>query len=156
MDGHHQITVYLGGPMTGKILAEAMEWRDRTTSVLVAHGFRVLSPLRGKTSSLPMAEPIQAAAHRRASLRDEALLGRDRNDVKEADIGLFNLLGAEVASIGTVGEIILAHEFRKFSIVIMEKSSIHDHPFIRAAASVVVRTLDEGIECVLEWAGVSE
>jgi len=142
--------------MTGKTLREAMEWREHTTSVLVSHGLCVLSPLRGKTSSLPMDATMSAVQSRRASLKDEALLGRDRNDLKESDIGLFNLLGADVASIGTVGEIILAHEFRKFSIVIMEKSSIHDHPFIRAAASVVVRTLEEGIECVLEWAGVSE
>jgi nucleoside 2-deoxyribosyltransferase len=155
MDGH-QITVYLGGPMTGKTLREAMEWREHTTATLVTHGLRVLSPLRGKTSSLPMDEPLSASQSRRASLKDEALLGRDRNDLAEADIGLFNLLGAEVASIGTVGEIILAHEFRKFSIVIMEKGSIHDHPFIRAAASVVVRSLEDGIECVLEWVGVSE
>lgn len=155
MDGH-PVVIYLGGPMTGRTLREAMEWRDHTTSILVSHGLRVLSPLRGKTSSLPMDEPMSSSQSRRASLRDEALLGRDRNDLMEAEIGLFNLLGADVASIGTVGEIILSHEFRKFSIVVMEKGSIHDHPFIRAAASVVVRTLEDGIECVLEWVGVAE
>ena len=155
MDGR-QLTVYLSGPMTGKTLEEASAWRDHATAVLASHGLRVLSPMRGKTMSLPKGEPLKpGASYKRASIRDEALFCRDRSDVKEADIVLCNLEGASAVSIGSVCEIIWANEFRRFLIVVLPKDGVHDHAFVRTAASVVVRSLDEALECVLEWAGVA-
>lgn len=149
-----QLTVYLSGPMTGKTLDEAAEWRERATAVLAGKGLRVLSPLRGKTMTLPKDEPMRSGAYRRASLRDEALFNRDYNDVKNCNIVLCNLEDADIVSIGSVFELAWANEFRKFLVVVVPKDSVHDHAFIRTAASVVVRSLDEGLDCVLEWAGV--
>lgn len=155
MDGH-QLTVYLSGPMTGKTLEEAAIWRDHATAVLAGKGMRVLSPLRGKTMTLPRNEPLRPGAYRRASIRDEALFCRDRNDVENCDVVLCNLQGADAVSIGSVFELAWANEFRKFLVVVVDKESAHDHAFIRTAATVIVRSLDEGLNCVLEWAGVQE
>jgi len=155
MDGY-QMTVYLSGPMTGKTLDEAQEWREKATAVLAGKGMRVLSPLRGKTMTLPKDEPLRAGSYRRASIRDEALFCRDRNDVLTCDVVLCNLENADIVSIGSVSECIWAHEFRKFLVVILPKEGVHDHAFVRVAATVIVRSLDEGLNCVLEWAGVQE
>jgi len=155
MDGQ-PVTVYLSGPITGLTYEEAMAQRQEVTARLTDAGMRVLSPMRGKSylSHQFASRPLPSGGYKRPALSDRALLRRDWMDVvKRADVIFVNLLNTKEVSIGTVMEIGFTVNAGKFVVVVLPKENIHDHAFVRAAADVILHDLEEGIQCVLDWAG---
>lgn len=74
-------------------------------------------------------------------------------DVRRSDAILFNLLGAEKVSIGTMIEYGWASAFYKPIITVMEnakgeKRNVHEHLIIRRLSGFRVETLDEGLAVV--------
>ena len=156
MDGSQPVQVYLSGPITGLTYEEAMSQRQEVTARLTDAGMRVLSPMRGKSylSHQFGSKPLPSGGYRRPALGDRAIMRRDWMDVvKRADVIFVNLLTAEKVSIGTVFEIAWTVNAGKFVVVLLPKEGVHDHAFIRASADVILHDLEDGIQCVIDWAG---
>lgn len=146
------LKVYLAGPMTGLTLEEAEGWRKRAAEVLeaprgplgyLAAFFTCFSPLRGK-EFLRYAGEMTSAGPAKAG-GDRGIYRRDKWDVERADVVLANFTGARTVSIGTMFELAWAAQAGKYIVVVMEPGNLHDHAFVRQAASAVFGDLDAAL-----------
>jgi hypothetical protein len=62
---------------------------------------------------------------------------------------LANVTGAKQVSIGTVAALAYAEAYGKFIILCMEPGNIHEHCFPLEQASIIVPTLEEGVDYVV-------
>jgi nucleoside 2-deoxyribosyltransferase len=149
---------YLAGPITGLSYHGCTEWRDGAKRVLEESGYyKAYSPMRGKEF---LKRKRKLKAHPQDNIHegdrlgvssDQAIYRRDKRDVERADVVLFHLGGAETVSIGTMFELAWAELLGKFCLVVMEnKGNCHDHAFVTQAASLVVPTLEDAVEYLLE------
>jgi len=142
-----QFLAYLAGPITGLAYESATDWRQYVIDRLPPHIVGV-SPLRGK-DYLPKEENLKEQYPELHPMSTEdGIMTRDFFDVHRADALLVNFLEATRVSIGTVMEISWAHMLRKPVVVVMEKDNIHQHPMLRKASSLIVPSLDAGIDLV--------
>lgn len=154
--------VYLAGPIAGLNHSEATyNWRKDVYKKLSgehwtehdssAYATRIecYSPMRGKKFLADMMGDNKLgthAYHQQAISTPNAIVGRDREDVKQADLIFMNLLGAKERSIGTIVEMGWADAFRVPVLLCMEKEgNIHEHLFMRQMATYVVDNVDEGV-----------
>ena len=138
---------YLAGPIAGLVYEEATDWRVSAADKLSSLGVQALSPMRGK-SFLRGTGPIGKRPYDSVLASDAGITTRDRFDVMRSDAVLFNLLGTESTSIGTMIEIGWADALRKPIILAIEDGNVHWHPMVRAAAGYLVSTLDEAVDIV--------
>lgn len=150
------MNVYLAGPIRGLTYEGATNWREDTTTWLRYKGFVPVSPMRGKDylrGRGPLLGDTGSGAYEEFPMSSQrGIWGRDMFDVAQCDVLLANLAGATELSIGTVMEIQRAHDLGKYVLVVLESGSLHDHPFVREAASLVVDSLPEALE-ILEVLG---
>ena len=149
-------TVYLAGPITGKTVAGANDWRHAAATQL-ADVVWTLDPLRGKDylhaligdgiydRTYPDDHPMSAG---------HGIYRRDSWDVRRCDMLLVNFVGATQVSIGTVMEIAWAEAAGKYVLVAMEADNVHQYPMIIEAASLIVPTLKEALALVPVMLGV--
>jgi nucleoside 2-deoxyribosyltransferase len=148
---------YLAGAITGCSYKKCTEWRDEVKERLEESGYyQAFSPMRGK-EFLKNKRKMQPHFDKnftngaRSIYTDQAIYRRDKRDIERADIILFNLAGAERISIGTMFELAWAELLGKFCLVVMEnKNNCHDHGFVTQAASLIVPTLEDAVEYLLE------
>lgn len=77
---------------------------------------------------------------------DQGITTRDRYDCIGADLVVFNLLGADRITIGTMIELGWADAARNPSILVMEKSgNVHEHPMVRQTTQFRTDNLDDAI-----------
>lgn len=76
----------------------------------------------------------------------KGLFGRDIFDVRQCDVLLANFEGASKLSIGTCMEIQRGFDLGKYVLTVLEPGSLHDHPFIHGASSLVVDSLETAID----------
>lgn len=139
--------VYLAGPITGQTWDGAHNWRSVLGQELIDNGIEFLDPLRGKgflkdlvleddkfMDRYPREHPLTTG---------HAIMHRDMWDVSRCDIVFANFLEADRTSIGTVMEIAWARAFGKYTIMVMEKDTMHDHGMLTEAASIVIPDLEE-------------
>ena len=143
------LRVYLCGPITGQSPEASMRWRDYATRNL-APKIITIDPTRDlpdtvQRSSKPgtLKTAVMRAAHGKRTV------ARDRFDVMRADILLANFLGAEAASIGSVGEIVWADIMQKPIIIVREPSgNIHDHDMLNELAGWIFHDLDQALALI--------
>ena len=146
--------VYLAGSIAGLTGEEAREWRFLARDVLESvYQIDVRDPLRGKEAlgtQSPISTDFTCYKHLGLFYESRAIMIRDFNDVKQADVLLVNLLGAVKPSLGTIMELAWAYAMQKPAIVVIEESgNPHDnHPMIHEAMGFRVTSLDEGIKAV--------
>lgn len=142
-----EFLVYLAGPITGLAWGDATDWREYVIKRLPSYIIGV-SPLRGKEylskegnlkDNYPGLHPMST---------EDGIMTRDRFDVMRADALLVNFLGATRVSIGTVMEISWAHLLNKPVVVVMEEGNIHQHSMLRKASSLIVPSLNNGIDLI--------
>jgi len=139
--------VYLSGPITGVSERTARGWRqhviDRLAPALIG-----VDPTRNAIDTTIVSQVQLDDAARLKHLRHgKEILERNRNDLARCDLVLANLLGAERASIGAIGEIFWADAFRKPVIIVRESSgNIHDHGMVNAIAAQTFDDLDAAID----------
>jgi nucleoside 2-deoxyribosyltransferase len=141
--------VYLAGPITGLLYQETVDWREKVKDQL-APDVVAMSPMRGK-AYLATGKPIEdATTQALGNVMSSAhgITGRDRNDVRNADAVLMNLLGAERVSIGTMIEAGWADAFRVPLVVVREPDNIHRHGMLDEVATYTVGDLDEAVHLV--------
>jgi hypothetical protein len=141
-----QRTVYLSGPITGRTLPQAVDWRVYVTQRL-APAVLIIDPMRDAVdSSVPSRRQLSDSERLAHLLHGKEVLDRNRMDIARSDLVLVNLLGADATSIGAIGEIFWADAFRKPVILVREDSyNIHDHGIVNAIACSVCSDLDSAI-----------
>lgn len=139
-------TIYLAGPMTGFTLEDAQSWRKVATGYLEDLGWTVLDPCRAKDHMKGKVIPASGYKHGRA------LVARDRHDIKQADVVLFNFepngLQPERVSVGSLFEKAWVHEWGKLSVTIMTPGNVHEHIFVEETSPVLVPTLEEALDYI--------
>jgi nucleoside 2-deoxyribosyltransferase len=142
--------IYLAGPIAGLTYEEAaLDWRERVYNELNNGDFvHCYSPMRGKIFLKGTNTIIgKQGCDEHPMYMMQGIIGRDRNDVMNADLIFMNVLGAKAVSIGTTVELGWADAFRKPVVLIMEKGGAHDHAFYKGIATYVCSSVDQGIEC---------
>jgi len=79
---------------------------------------------------------------------EQGIFGRDTFDVRHCDVILANLAGASKVSIGTVMEVQRGYDLDRFVVVVIEPGDLHDHPFVRRSASLVVTNLEDAFTSI--------
>lgn len=142
--------VYLAGPILSKDYEGAVNWRKEVIGELAKHGIKGLSPMRAKEflqRSSGQLNSEHMATHPLTT--DDGITARDRWDVERSGLVLFNLLGAERVSIGTMVEYGWADAFRKPKILTMEKAgNPHEHQMVRSLSDYRVESLKDSLEIV--------
>ena len=142
--------VYLAGPIAGCSWDEAMDWRKYARTFL--HGCEVVSPLRCEgyltgVEKMPSTTKAWDALSKPTS-NAHAITVRSHWDSVKADVVLANFGGANTVSLGSCFELAWAWEARVPCIVVID--DLHDHPFVRETAYVVVGSLTEAIDSTLK------
>lgn len=163
-----QYKIYLSGPITGLTYNDAIGWTDYAKEKL-AYNFADLDdfpglkgqnvkyktgiigykPLRGK-QYLKDVGKLEAVIDKPSTMAtNKAIFGRDHYDVESCDAMLVNLLGAQRVSIGTMFEMAWAAEYRRPTVLVMEKQgNLHHHAFVLEALTHWTDNLDEGIATI--------
>lgn len=147
--------VYLAGPIGGSTYEEAQNWRMNLSGLLYSksdgaiHGY---SPLRGK-GALRDAGPLSTAAYPFYSplATSKAILTRDFNDCRTADLVIANLLphdNGAPPSLGTVMEIGFAYALQVpiLAICAYAGNPVATHAMIESAVSFWATNLDEAAD----------
>jgi nucleoside 2-deoxyribosyltransferase len=137
--------VYLAGPILALTFEGAQDWRNEAFHKLDPYGIKALSPMRGRADyyyELPILYPFVTDS-------PERLTQRDRWDCQRADVVLFNFIGAQKISFGSVVELGWADAARRPIVVCMEKEgNPHEHVMLQTIAGFRVDNLSDGIEVV--------
>lgn len=146
--------VYLAGAISGLDYFTGQGWRDVAMKELDWVGITAYSPLRGK-QYLKEVGTIENAYDTVGDFKtplstEQGIMTRDYNDVRTSDAVLVNLKGLERVSIGTCIELGFAYAHRIPTVIVMEKTNIHQHPMV-SQAGLVVETLDEGIDLIKQF-----
>lgn len=149
--------VYLAGPITGLDYDDAIDWRDDVKQELWEKSNGTIlgvSPMRAKEH---LKNHVLNETHWDGLLTTpKGIVARDRNDVKTADLVLFNMLCATKTSIGTCVEFGWADAFGIPSVLVMEDPGItlpnrHEHSFVRTLTDIHTTNLDDAVDCILRW-----
>lgn len=156
--------VYLAGPIAGLTHGEATySWRQKVFDGL--HGshnctghhqdgevhavqyvdIHCYSPMRGKTF-LADKGVLGTLGYDNPISRVQAILGRDRDDVRTSDLVFMNLIGAKAVSMGTTVELGWADAYRVPVILCMEKEgNPHEHIFFQGLNTYRCESVEQGI-----------
>jgi nucleoside 2-deoxyribosyltransferase len=138
--------VYLSGPITGLSFQEAVSWTDvAKTTLWERYGIKGFRPLRGKNEALKNIRSLSAKGHPESVVSSaKGIFGRDMYDVRSADAILVNVLGAKIASQGTVSEITAAWCWGKpIVLVIEDDGNVMDHVFVTEPVTYRVNNLED-------------
>jgi nucleoside 2-deoxyribosyltransferase len=146
--------VYLAGPIAGVTGHEAIDWRTEVAFTLQENCIDIRDPMRAKhalASEASISRTFHSYEKKGTFFTSKGIMTRDFNDVKQADVLLVNLLGAETPSLGTIMEMAWAFALQKPCVVAIEASgNPHDnHPMIHEAMSFRVETLEEAVKSVV-------
>ena len=142
-------TVYLFGPIRGLSYKQATGWRIEAENRLREVGFDVISPLFAK-EYLAKQKCLKGSYEQYALSTTHAIYARDYWSVQISDILLGNFLKAKLPSFGSIMEMAWGWNLGRFIVLAMENRNIHDHPFIREAASVITPTIEEAVDIVIK------
>lgn len=147
--------VYLSGPITGMNYANArFGWRQEFANRL-GEGIIPLSPMRheGHLAEMKTAMSVEALKafekeKNHIFSHPRMIVSKDMLDIEQSDLVLVNLLGATKVSQGTVWEMGYAKGKGKQIVVITDDENVHNSPFIKESANVVVDNLDDAVMIV--------
>ena len=142
-----QFLVYLAGPITGLNWENATDWRQYVIKNFPPNIIGV-SPLRGKDYLSHLTNIGDQHPELHPMSTEDGIMTRDYFDVSRSDALLVNFLGCTRVSIGTVMEIAWAHMLRKPVVVVMDKKNIHQHSMLRKSSSLIVPSLDSGVDLI--------
>lgn len=179
-------TVYLAGPITGLTYEGCTSWRDYAREQLEYEmtgradinramppenslvpeyrrtGIKTLNPMRMK-EHLDDGREIPAVS---PDYDDQFVVERDLYDIRQSNVVLENLLGAERVSVGSMQEMGYGKALSKYIVVLIEPDGViespqdegplqssgrynpHHHLFVYHNASVVLHNLDDAIEVI--------
>jgi nucleoside 2-deoxyribosyltransferase len=147
--------VYLAGPIAGLTHGKATySWRQEVFDALhKAHlcdnslitEIACYSPMRGK-KFLADKGVLGSFGYDNPISRTQAILGRDRDDVRKSDLVFMNLIGAKAVSIGTTVELGWADAYRVPVLLCMEDTgNPHEHLFFDGLCMYRCNSVKQGI-----------
>ena len=140
--------IYLAGPIDGCTYDTCTNWREYAIRQLAEDGIIGLSPMRAK-EFLKAHPKLFDGVHEHPLTADAGVTTRDMWDVRRSDAVLFNLVGAEKVSIGTMIEYGWASAFNKPIVTAIEDNgNIHEHPMIRRLSGFRANNLESGLAIV--------
>ena len=147
--------VYLAGPIGGCTYAEAQDWRNLLSGLLSTKSDGAIqgySPLRGK-GALRAAGTLSTVAYPFYSplATSKAILARDFNDCRTADLVIANLLPHDEGappSLGTVMEIGFAYALQVPILAVCQGTGnpVATHAMIESAVGFWASSLDEAAD----------
>lgn len=143
--------VYLAGPVSHGSGQQALAWRDEVREELEEYrDWECIDTVDSVRLWIEDKDHLYPTGYDSAEVSDRVLYNHCKFSMTKADAVLVNLTeDVEQVSIGTVMEIVWAVEAGKFVIVCMD-GGLHNHAFIKSAASIVVPTLERGIAYLTE------
>src|SRR5690349_12635769 len=128
--------VYLTGPITGAADGVICSWRDAVRKKLSPE-IELVDPASAPyDSSLAYQRPEKAPAAVKRLMHGRFVVDRNKHLIRSCDVVFANFIGAERASIGSVGELFWADAFGKPIVIVREKTgNVHDHAMLNAIAS---------------------
>lgn len=137
--------VYLSGPISGSLDELIVDWRRRVLEFLPS-GVEVFDPALAHYDATPAhAQPETAEAALERLRHGMLVVDRNKHLIQSSDLVLANLLAADHASIGAIGELFWANAFRVPIVIVRERDgNVHDHAMLNAIASIVTHSLEDG------------
>jgi nucleoside 2-deoxyribosyltransferase len=136
--------VYLAGPIKGLSFGDATDWRGAVARWL-APEIAAYSPMRSK-DHLDTGERLGDFYDNDILANPRAIVARDHNDCRNADLVIAYLSGAEAVSVGTMFELAWCHAYRVPLVVVDDGSTgTHRHPFVHEAADWFVMNLEQAV-----------
>lgn len=147
--------IYLVRPISGCSFEQVINYYEETTEILNEVGNQTLHAMMGKHTfkdedGNPKMGWFRASDYEDPVSTDRAIIGRDRWMTKKADIIYANFLDAERVSIGSVMELAWAFDYSKHVVLTMQKSTIHDHAFIKQCADVIFPSHQESLDYLIQ------
>jgi nucleoside 2-deoxyribosyltransferase len=144
MSDNKQYYIYLCGPITGLSYEECVAYYTAVGELLPSW-LTPISPMRGK-GYLKGEANLTDNYNGTTLSTGQAIVARDFNDVRRADVILANFIGAKRVSIGSVFELAWAYEMQKPVVLAMEDGNVHDHAFVRQACAFRTKSLEEAVD----------
>lgn len=142
------MVVYLGGPIRGLTYEDAIGWRNDAIKRLGDIGISCYSPMRNK-EKIAGVDKIGDSYENLKGYSSKEIFERDKFEVVNSDILLFNFLNKKVSIIGSLFELAWGHLLGKYCVVVVDKDSIYaKHPFVKESASIMFEDLDEAIDYI--------
>lgn len=145
-----KLKIYLAGPITGQTGDGVMNAIAEKVAILTDYGYEILHPMIGKTELRTEIE-FKSGGYDHPIANDHAIFTRDHWMVSQADIILVDLSNSgDRISIGTMMEMAWASHLGKQVVLVMPDGNIHDHAFVREAATIRFLTLDDAYDYLVE------
>ncbi|KKN67760.1 hypothetical protein LCGC14_0457930 [marine sediment metagenome] len=157
--------VYLAGPIKGLNYAEATDWRVEARRLLAQQGLDGFSPMRAKHFLKGSLSISTDEFYDNVIATPQAIVTRDRYDIRTCDMMLINVQGATTASLGTAIEIGWADSWRKPIVIVgidtplpcfdcervgcgyySPNPSPFKHEFIEALVGYKVETVEQAVQ----------
>lgn len=135
--------VYLSGPITGTTYQEARYGWRKDFAKLLHFDIIPLSPMRHEGHLSEIQGPLEKEYPEALFSHPKMIVAKDLLDIEMANLFVANLKEASRVSIGTMVELGYAKKAGKTIITIMDKGTIHDHPFVRELSDTVVKNLED-------------
>lgn len=133
--------VYLCGSIGTANIDDHLTWRKRVATEFEPYmQFDIRDPLRYQNP----ASFTHGGLHD-ANVPDSFFVAMDVADVKKADVLFVVFWQQQRQSVGTFMEMGMAALLGKLIILVTDDPQVADHPFVHRYASVVCKTVEEGI-----------
>ena len=146
------LKIYLAGPIAGQTGDAVNTSIAEKAAILTDFGYLIYHPMVGKESLILKSESFKTSGYEEFPVAtNHAIFARDKWMVSQADVILADLThtGNRV-SIGTMMEIAWANLLGKQVIVIMPDNNNHDHLFVREAATIIFKDIEEAYDYLKE------
>lgn len=139
--------IYLAKPMTGISCKSVFDYYTKTKSIL-NHTYEIYCPLACK--GFLMNDDVFEKEYTESITSNHGIFERDKWMVSQSDIVFCDFSETTSISLGCVSEIMIANTLNKYIIVVMNKMNVHNHPFVKEAASIIFETHDEAISYLIK------
>jgi nucleoside 2-deoxyribosyltransferase len=148
---HNSLSIYLAGPITGQTGEEVISRYEEKIAILSDFGYVVYHPRLGKMNLRTETEFKSGGYDDHPIANDHAIFTRDHWMVSKADVILADLSnsGGRV-SIGTVMELAWASHMGKHVVLVLPHGNVHDHAFVRQAATIRLGDIEEAYDYLKE------
>jgi len=145
-----KLSIYLAGPIAGQTGEGVVSRYEEKIAILSDFGYVVYHPMLGKMNLRTEIE-FRAGGYDHPIGNDHAIFERDHWMVALVDVILADLsTSGDRVSIGTMMEMAWASHLGKQVILVMPDGNVHDHVFVRQAATIRFPTLDDAYDYLKE------
>jgi len=146
----NKLSIYLAGPITGQTGEGVVSRYEEKIAILSDFGYMVYQPMLGKMN-LRTEATFKSGGYDHLIANDHAIFQRDHWMVSLVDVVLVDLSTSEDhISIGTMMELAWASHLGKHVILVMPNDNVHNHAFVRQAATIHFQTLDNAYDYLKE------